>query len=272
MPVSDSIARDPRPRLIHSRGLSQLDALAALEAHRRALAEGRGVLKDGRRSAVTRVEVGRRVLCVKEFRSERRGGWRIFSRARRAWRGARRLLRAGVEIPEPLALLERGKSAYLVMRFIEGAASLDRLLTQRFAGQLSPGELAAKRRLLRSLGAWARRVHDRKVYHDDWSPKNILACEDGQHWSFYLLDFDSLAFAKRLNWRRRVKNLGQLNDTPPVLSATDRMRFLVSYAGGSRLLLRGRFPAEVVAYTHRRRLAASEKFRRDRQRKSTPTP
>jgi len=219
---------------------------------------------------VTRVEVGGRVLCVKEFRSERRGGWRIFSRARRAWRGAQRLLRAGVEIPEPLALLERGKSAYLVMRFIEGAASLDRLLTQRFAGQLSPGELAAKRRLLRSLGEWARCLHDRKVYHDDWSPKNILACEDRQHWNLYLLDFDSLAFAKRLNWRRRVKNLGQLNDTPPVLSATDRMRFLVSYAGGSRLLLRGRFPAEVLSYTRRRQIAASEKFRRER--KSNPTP
>jgi len=246
--------------------------MAAVAAHDRALAEGRGILKDGRRSAVTRVEVGGGTYCVKEFRSERLGGWRLFSRSRRAWRGAQRLMKAGVDIPEPLALVERGTSAYLVMRFIDKSATLDRLLATRFAGRLSPEELEAKRRLLRSLGAWARAVHDRRVYHDDWSPKNILVREDGQRWAFYLLDFDSLAFPKRLNWRRRVKNLGQLNDTPPVLSATDRMRFLVSYAQGSRLFSRGRFPAAVVAYTSRRRAAASEKFRRDRQRKSNTRP
>ena len=37
--------------------------------------------------------------------------------------------------------------------------------------------MPAKRALLPALGRWLRRVHDRGVYHGDWSAKNVLVVE-----------------------------------------------------------------------------------------------
>ncbi len=243
--------------------MSAAQLAEALMAHDKALASRQDVLKDGVRTAVTRVRCGGAWVCVKEYRS---AGWLDVakevlrgSRAQRAWRGARFLARKGVEAPEPLAVLRRGPSAYLVTRYIEEAAPLPRLLAQRFGGPLSEAGLKAKRLLVRQLAAWLRRVHGLGIYHDDWSAKNILAAERAEGWAFWLLDFESLSAWKRLTRRRRVKNLGQLADLPVGVTATDRMRFLVTYAAGERALTRGRFPRDVLRYVRRRARAAASR-------------
>lgn len=239
---------------------------ALLDAHHKALATGQEVLKNGPRTAVTRVPLDNAWACVKEYRqagaSERLKGLLGQSRAARAARGARRLAAQGIEAPELLAVARRGASAYLVTRYVEGATPLNRLVAERFGGPLSPAELAAKRAMLRQLAAWLRHIHDRGVYHDDWSAKNFLAAERAESWAFYVLDFESLSPWKPLTWRRRVKNLGQLADAPQAITRTDKMRFLLAYARGDRALTRGRFPREVARYAARRAAA--------RQRRRSP--
>ena len=238
---------------------------------------------------MTRVEHGGQAFCVKEYRRlgwlDRVKDWLRGSRAQRAWNAARLFADRGIATPEPVALvegtlkqeLERGTPAdcgqsrvprpssylgvcrdasgyrnYVVTRYVEGAVPLNRLLEERFHRSLGAGELAAKRSMLRELGRWLRRVHDLAVYHDDWSTKNILAVQAPGGWQFYFLDLESVVPRKRLTDRRRAKNLGQLSDAPFGITRTDRMRFLVAYAGGDRALTRGRFPRQVLAAARRR--------------------
>jgi len=257
-------------RVVHASGLSGATLVAAVQAHHEALRTPAGVLKDGRRSAVTRVRPRDDLLCVKEFRSI---GWLdrfkdAFrgSRAHRAWRGAQRLKAGGIAAPEALGLLQDGATTYLVTRFIQGGEPLDKLLLGRFAQPAAAADVGARRALARHLGAWLRTAHDAAIYHDDWSAKNFLAIERQGVWSFYLVDFESVSALKRLTRRRRVKNLGQLCDAPGGATRTDRMRFLVAYAAGDRSLLRGRFPLAVLAYARRRAAARQRKLGRGARR------
>jgi len=261
-------AANPPIRIAHSSGIGAQQLRQALEAHIEALATGRGVLKDDTRTAVTRVPCGDGLVCVKEYRraglldavKEALRG----SRGRRAWRGAAVLARKGIATPEPLALFRCAGAWYLVTRYVEGAASLKELSAQRFSRPPSPGELRAKRSLIRQLARWTRRAHDLGVYHDDWSAKNFLAAETRDGWRFWLLDFESISARKPLTSRRRAKNLAQLSDVPAGLTATDKMRFLLAYAAGDRRLTRGRFPRAVARMARRR---AEARQRRTRARR-----
>ncbi|HPD17962.1 MAG TPA: lipopolysaccharide kinase InaA family protein [Planctomycetota bacterium] len=252
-------------RVWQTRGLDRRQLEQMLVAHRTALATGRGVLKRDARTAVTRVPCRDAWACVKEYR--RSGPLDLLkellrgSRARRAWRGAALLARKGVSAPEALAAFRHGTSAFLVTRYVEGAVPLNRLIAERFAGALSADQLQAKRRLLRQLAAWLRRVHDLGIYHDDWSAKNFLAAEQPDGWVFYLLDFESLSARKPLTRRRRAKNLAQLADLPHGVTRADKMRFLVAYAAGDRTRTRGRFPREILRLG-RQRVAARQRRRR----------
>lgn len=267
---------NPRPvRVVHTSGAlsaAQLDALLA--AHARALATRRGLLKDGSRSAVSRASLGGQWFCVKEYRASRLRDrvrrWAGGSRARRAWRGALHLARLGIATPEPVAVVERGGTAYLVTRFIEGATPLNLLMARRFAGAVAAGELSAKRALLAQLAAWARSIHDLGVYHDDWSAKNILAAERGGCWAFWLLDTESLSPRKRLTYRRRVKNLAQLSDVAAGATRADKLRFLLAYARGDGSLTSGRFARDILAAAARRAEARERLLAAARREKSPP--
>jgi tRNA A-37 threonylcarbamoyl transferase component Bud32 len=240
------------------------------------LATGKGVLKRGRRTRVTRVVVRGQAMAVKEYL---RGGLfdvvKVLLRGTRvglAWRAAEQLAACGIRTPEPVAAVARGHSRYLVTRFVEGAVALDRLLAGRFAGPLSREEIAAKRRMLRQLGRWLRHIHDQGIYHNDWSCKNILTVEHNGAWAFYLLDLESVTFYKGLTGRRRRKNLSQLNDAPVGATLTDRLRLLVAYAGDDAHLTRGRFPTLIAQATRRRTERASRTRRRQARQRAAGHP
>lgn len=243
-------------RVGQAKGLSRDELSAIIAAHHAALRSGKGVLKDGRRNVVTRILHGNGWLCVKEYRSsglldrikDRLRG----SRARRAWRGASHLRKHGIAAPETVSLVEQAGKSYLVTRFIKSAVPLNLLLRERFSGPLGRVEIVAKRAMVQQLGQWLRRIHNLGVYHDDWSTKNILATEQSGQWTFHVLDMESVLPRKRLTYRRRVKNLGQLSDAPFGITRTDRMLFLLAYAGDNAALTRGSFPHDVLAAARRR--------------------
>lgn len=262
----DAASNPCKLRVEQAKGLS-LDELSALiAAHDAALSSGEGVLKDGRRTAVTRVRHGDGCLCVKEYRSlgllDRIKDWLRGSRASCAWRGADNLSAHGIATPEIVALIERHGKSYLVTSFINGATPLNLLLRKRFSAALGQAEVADKRTMIRQLGKWLRRVHDLGVYHDDWSTKNILVTQHGQEWTFHFVDMESVSCRKRLTYRRRVKNLGQVSEAPFGITRTDRMRFLLAYAGDDATLTRGFFPRDIINVARRR----DEKSRKVREK------
>jgi tRNA A-37 threonylcarbamoyl transferase component Bud32 len=230
--------------------LSQEEIHDIIAGHHTALNSGEGVLKNGHRNRVTRVYQLNGLLCVKEYRSpalaDRFKEWLRGSRARRAWEGALHLHKHGISAPEIVSLIKQGRRSYLVTRFITGAIPLNRLLRERFTKSSDPLETAAKRAMIRQLGPWLRRIHDLGIYHDDWSTKNILTTQHNEKWHFHLLDMESVLPRKPLTYRRRVKNLAQISDAPFGVTRTDRMRFLLAYAGDDTTLTRGKFPHDVL--------------------------
>jgi hypothetical protein len=231
--------------------LSEQELTAIIIAHHAALRSGEGVLKDRQRNAVTSVRQGNDWFCVKEYRTcglpDRIKDCLRRTRVRRAWNGAIHLHKQGVSSPEPVSQVKKDGKNYFITRFINGAIPLNLLLRKRFSGYLNRTEITAKRMMVKQLGQWLRSIHDLGIYHDDWSSKNILATQHKERWIFHLLDMESVLPRKRLTYRRRVKNLSQISDAPFGISPTDRMRFMIAYAGDDKALTRGKFPGDIIA-------------------------
>jgi tRNA A-37 threonylcarbamoyl transferase component Bud32 len=247
---ADASGRDSL-RVLYSKGFSPAQLGEALAAHDEAMAEGRDVLKDGARTAVTRVRCGDQWVAVKEYRgTERFADVKRFlgvCRLSRAWHGARVLRRKDIAMPQVIAVVRRGATGYLMTEFLEGTTALNELLLKRFDSAVSGAELAAKDALLDQLGVWLRSIHAQGVYHDDWSAKNFRAGVQAGQWVFYLLDFESVSAWKWrfLTYRRRVKNLAQILDPRCGLTKADVERLLTAYAAGDSEFLSESFRGDV---------------------------
>jgi glycosyltransferase involved in cell wall biosynthesis/tRNA A-37 threonylcarbamoyl transferase component Bud32 len=259
-------------KVLKTKGLSRDELFNLVVAHHQALDSGEGVLKNGPRAAVTRVRHNDYWLCIKEYR--RRSAFdRIKTRlgispALRAWRGALHLRSKGIETPENVAVAELPGRSYLFTRFLDAAAPLDFLLRERFVEPLTQPETMAKRTLISQLGRWLRHVHDLGVYHDDWSPKNFMASQQDQTWDFTIVDTESVSPRRRLTYRRRVKNLAQLSSARFGVTGSDRMRFLLAYAGQDAALTRGHFPRDIIDATRRRDNEREKLRKKTRKRKA----
>jgi len=252
--------------------LSRDEISALIASHEKVLNSGKGVLKKGPRTAVTRVRHGCGWLCIKEYRSngllDQAKEALCGTRARRALKGANKLTSCGIATPEIIAVAELGKKSYLFTPFMDEATPLNLILqkpsSSAMRGQM---EVTDKRKMIYQLGRWLRHIHDLGVYHNDWSANNILVNRHGREWSFYLVDTESISYITTLTYRRRVKNLSQLGDTRLGITCTDRMRFLGTYANKDVSLTRGHFPRHVIR-AMQRRFEASQKTRaRARKRK-----
>ena len=249
--VQDTIDLPDNLKVEKGKKLSKDDIHDIIAGHHTALTSGEGVLKDRQRNAVTSVRHGNDWFCVKEYRTcglpDRIKDCLRRTRARRAWNGAIHLQKQGVSSPEPVSQVKKDGKNYFITRYINGAIPLNLLLRNRFSGYLDRTEITAKRMMVKQLGQWLRSIHDLGIYHDDWSSKNILATQHNKRWIFYLLDMESVLPRKRLTYRRRVKNLSQISDAPFGISPTDRMRFMIAYAGKDKALTRGKFPGDIIA-------------------------
>jgi serine/threonine protein kinase len=83
--------------------------------------------------------------------------------------------------------------------------------------QTASGRGANRRRqnFLQRLASLFRSLHDHNVYHKDLKDTNILVTPGNNHQaeSVFLLDLEGIRRYRRLSWRRRIKNLVQLNRT-----------------------------------------------------------
>jgi tRNA A-37 threonylcarbamoyl transferase component Bud32 len=95
------------------------------------------------------------------------------------------------------------------------------------------------------VGGFLGQLHEKRIYHADLKPANVLVRERGdQDWEFILVDLDRVRFDRALTLKQRARNLAQL-DSPFQfhLPRTDRLRAFRAYleacpAEDERLLLR----------------------------------
>jgi hypothetical protein len=169
------------------------------------------------------------------------GGWR----ARRAFRMGEALRRAGFAAPETLAAAWRAGEGLLVTRDVGGEDLLAAVAARRGA---------AKRTLLRALGATVGRLHAAGFVHGDLVPSNLRVAGD----RLVFLDNDRTRrsrFLVAVVGRRNLVQLGRF--VVPGVTLADRARVLDAYARtrGLSRRARRRLGWWVVAKTVARRCA-----------------
>jgi hypothetical protein len=246
--------------------------LAAIARHREHDERGREACeKWGPGSSVSRVTLAnggeRRDLAVKLHRWRGLRGalsdWWRASRAVRAGQGRVRLTPCGVDSPALLAVAERRRAGVVLESWELSEFRAD---SEAFPAALARlwAEPRRRRALLAALGDLVGVLHAAGIDHPDLKPSNLLVGADG---ALALLDLDALVPPRRLDWRRRVRALGQLEayarDLAPGLGRTDRLRVLRAYLARNPALSgeRRRLAREAGAWAERR---IADWSRRDR--------
>jgi tRNA A-37 threonylcarbamoyl transferase component Bud32 len=156
------------------------------------------------------------------------------SRAKRALKAELMLARNGFDVPTAIAIVEYGNGFFHTESFAATLGLADiksalRLVSE--TGEISTREqLSGRRELIRLFGRTIGRMHASNIFHGDLRLNNVLLRREGGNWRFFFLDNERTRKFNKLPFRCRVKNLVQLNMTPPsIVSKTDRMRFFREY-------------------------------------------
>ncbi len=143
------------------------------------------------------------------------------------------LAKAGIGAPAPVAFGERGGDparlqSFVVTEALEGAVSLEDLTRD---WPRDPPDPRDKRRLIRAVGAIARRMHGIGLNHRDFYLCHILKGAADER--LYLLDLHRAQLRPAVPRRWLVKDLaGLLMSSLDIgLTRRDWLRFVESYAG-----------------------------------------
>jgi tRNA A-37 threonylcarbamoyl transferase component Bud32 len=171
--------------------------------------------------------------------------------ARREWRALQRLHRAGVAVPEPLALASLPDGDFvLATRYLEG-----RTLKETMAAGV-----ADRRRLIAAVGDLVASLHAAGTAHWDLHHGNILVTEEGAH----LLDLQT-TWPFRSSYARN-RDLGELDHSlSAALSTPDRVRLRAQALGLARpfsAAARGRLRAVGRSSRARERAYSASRTRR----------
>ena len=207
------------------------------------------IIKDQRKIKVARIKVkiqgNAKTVYLKRYNTF---SWRYrfgsifqFSGAVRSLHGAAILSQSGIATARPLAAVDSRSwgmldGSFFLSEEIENGKTADAYWREELVTIKGKEGMQRRNRFLRRMGELFRRLHDQDVYHNDLKDANILVCRDSSGGAeyFYLLDLEGIRRYRKLNRRRQVKNLVQLNRTlGKYLRATDKLRFLESYMGSS---------------------------------------
>lgn len=161
------------------------------------------VLKDGRTSFVSRVELGGIEVAIKRYnhkgllhslRHTLKG-----SRAKRNWLSANRLLLLGIPTPRPLAYIDEYQGpflrrSYFIAEFVKGQPLYGILRDEGVTGD-------HKQRMINEVVRTLDRLASHGVSHGDLKHTNILCWED----TIFLTDLDGME-THRIAWLQRRRH------------------------------------------------------------------
>ncbi len=174
-------------------------------------------------------------VVVKQFRNQ---GWRKKldrrfrgSKATRSWRVAKELLRAGIETPEPVALVESDRldgPSFFIARRLDGACEV-RQFFRRLNNEPGPEAFPEVEPLafLEQLGRHARGLHDAGIIYRDLSMGNVLTTSDGPEPDLSVVDFNRARIRQQPGVYRRTRDICR----QPVIGPEHRAAFLRGYWG-----------------------------------------
>lgn len=159
--------------------------------------KGGTTIYDGR-NRIKVFEVDGLLLNVKRFRKPilvNRLAYSHFRspKAQRAYEHALRLRSKGIETPEPIAYILCEENGLLSWSYFVSLQIPDSYRTLYEAGQ---GPIEKNGDLFRALGAYTAHLHQKGIYHKDYSPGNILYRREPEGIRFILIDINRMSFGK----------------------------------------------------------------------------
>ncbi|HUW57436.1 MAG TPA: lipopolysaccharide kinase InaA family protein [Planctomycetota bacterium] len=144
--------------------------------------------------------------------------------------------RAGVRVPETIAcgerhVLGRDRGAFVMVEHLARGRALDEVLP-------ALRDVPRRRRLIRSLARFVRRMHDTGLGHTALYAKHLFVTEepDGD-WSVAVIDLQQAVCRRAVSRRRRGRDLATLlvSLPPGVTTPRERWRFLLEYLRTTKL-------------------------------------
>ncbi len=112
------------------------------------------------------------------------------SKAKRSYLNALKLLELGINTPEPIAYIEHFtpllKESYYLCRYFDFDFEIRHLLQDP--------HFKEREAILRAFAAFSYRLHERGVYHIDYSPGNVLVKKAEGGYIFSIVDVNRMRF------------------------------------------------------------------------------
>lgn len=218
---------------------------------------------DDKRNIIRIVEYAGERYVVKSFKVPHlinRIVYRYFrdSKAKRSYENSLRLKALGVDTPDPAGYAEERSVRGLGRSyFVSAYLPFDFEIRALFADPRFP----RRDEILEAFVKFAWELHEKGVYHVDFSPGNILVKEEGKGYRFYLVDVNRMRFGP-LGAQERMQSLSKLTS-----SEEDNRTMVALYAGYS-----GWDEEELLRY-HRKALRRQREYlERKRRLKSLFNP
>ena len=241
---------------IHDKFAAQRQAILNLAQD--GAAHGVMVMQDNR-NVVTKVELPEGTFVVKDFRGMyflNRLAYSIFrkSKAVRSFEHSERLNAMGILTPDPVAWID-DYSMGVLRKSIFISTYFPYKTLQRFIADNQSGEPDFKEELLKHLAAFAFRIHQKGVFHEDFSVGNIFVIPKDAGYDFALTDLNRMRFMRSISFTDALSNFRKIQ-----LEPADLKTFITSYAR-----LSARSPEESLSIFHRLK-DRSSKLRRARKK------
>jgi tRNA A-37 threonylcarbamoyl transferase component Bud32 len=165
-----------------------------------------------KRNIIKIVEFDGREYVVKSFRKPHflnQVIYRLFrdSKAKRSFENSQRLLQLDINVPKPVGYIEynrpcRLQSSFFVSEYFH--------FDHEIRDIINNSEFEDREQILKAFVKFSYDLHQKGVYHIDYSPGNVLIKRENGTYSFAIIDLNRMKFIKYNN-ELRMKNLSRFS-------------------------------------------------------------
>lgn len=142
-----------------------------------------------------------------------------------AFKMAFELQKRGINTPQNIAYLKKGRYSYYISAYLPNAVTVNEYFSAM------QGCSTHNRRQIRKFAQWVGFVHSQDVFQHDFKSCNVL-CADNE---FYMVDLEGVRL-RTPAFNDKVYNLAQLNASmSKYVTLRDRLRFFAVYAREQKL-------------------------------------
>jgi len=140
-----------------------------------------------------------------------------------SWKMSRALEVRNISTPRSLGYFKMDGKSFFLSKYLVDGTLLDDYLSSFTDEQ-------QKRRALKELALWLKKVHDCNIWHKDFKSSSILY----QNGHYYIVDLDGVRI-RRLTEENKIVFFGQLNASlSDAITCKDRLRFYYYYSANKR--------------------------------------